>query len=130
MTTLLLVNTLTTMSENPYAPEPEKYEQKQWLYEQYWGQLKSQNKIVAGLDVSRKKIRMEMNEHGIPRRTESAAHPQSNPFEGFYGPTESPPAPENTQKQHSEPDPDWEPDADPAKWGDANSRPLMWVRSD
>lgn len=83
-----------------YQPTPEKYEQKQWLYEQYWGQLLSQNEIADETPVSRKKIRMEMDKHGIPSRATGCNHDQANPFAGFYNPTETPPAPENTQQDH------------------------------
>lgn len=109
-----------------YQPEPKRYEKKHWLYEQYWGQLLSQNEIADTVEVSRKKIRMEMDKHGIPTRSTDCNHDQANPFSGFYNPTERPPAPENTQIDDRGPkDEPLEPD--PSKWSDASSSPMMWI---
>jgi hypothetical protein len=108
-----------------YQPEPAQYEQKDWLYQQYWGQLKSQNEIAAEVECSRKKIRMEMAKHGIPTRETGCNAKQANPFAGFYNPTEQPPAPENTQQDHREPKNE-EIEPDPTKWAEPHERKAMW----
>jgi len=85
-----------------YQPEPKRYEQKDWLYQQYWGALKSQNEIAEMIAQSRKKIRIELDKHGIPTRGEGWNNPKANPFAGFYKPHERAPAPANTQQSYQD----------------------------
>lgn len=51
-----------------YQPEPRPYEQKQWLYEQYWGQMKSMPQIADECGVAHRTIWANLRQHGIPRR--------------------------------------------------------------
>jgi len=101
-----------------YQPEPKRYEEKDWLYQQYWGALKSQHEIAEQTPVSRKKIRMEMAKHGIPTRARECNHEQANPFSGFYNPTEQPPVTENTQCYYDDSIPEYgDHEPHPEKWG-------------
>jgi len=54
-----------------YRPDERQWEDKAWLYEQYWGEMKSCSEIAAGRDVSPRHIQTTMNELGIPRRHDS-----------------------------------------------------------
>lgn len=109
-----------------YVPTPEEYEQKGWLYEQYWGELRSENEIAADLPVSRSKVRTELDRHGIPRRGVGAAKGNHNPFEGFYGPRETPPAPENTQQYYDEDKQDSDQPSNLDQKARRNGMELMW----
>jgi len=81
----------TTETENTtpekYRPEPRKYEQKDWLYQQYWGEMKSTIEIAEGVAVTQRYIVDLLDEHGIPRR-----HPgheaAGEPLKGFRAPDE------------------------------------------
>lgn len=53
---------------NRYTPDPRKFEDKQWLYEQYWGKVLSIDEVAAKTDVSSQTIIRAMDERGIPRR--------------------------------------------------------------
>jgi len=85
------------MTPEKYTPDPEKYEKKCWLYQQYWGLLKSQQDVAAMTDVTRKKIRNELDRHGIPTRGRKFGNANANPFAGFYNADEQPPAPDQTR---------------------------------
>lgn len=67
-----------------YQAETMECEQKEWLYKQYWGELKSQKEVAETADVGRKKIRIELLEHGIPTRQKGWVEGESSPFRGFY----------------------------------------------
>jgi len=58
------------MNKTPdrYVPESRDYEQKDWLYEQYWGHLRSSREIADQCGVSHDTIRNTLREHGIPIR--------------------------------------------------------------
>lgn len=60
-------------SETPqrYVPETRIWEKKDWLYEQYWGEMKSSIEIAEKTGVSYERILTKMDEHGIPRRPET-----------------------------------------------------------
>lgn len=62
-------------SETPakYRAEPPKYEQKDWLYEQYWSKGMSMKEMAQACDSNHQDIRDAMDEHGIPRRRRSHA---------------------------------------------------------
>jgi predicted DNA-binding protein YlxM (UPF0122 family) len=97
-----------------YQPTYEKYEQKEWLYEQYWGQLNSQREIAEKVNVARTKIRMELDRHGIPLREMGCSAGTQSPFRGFYNGDEN--VPTNEAQQHFDPEKqgqkaDWELDA-------------------
>jgi hypothetical protein len=75
------------MNETPerYKPDPRSWEQKDWLYEQYWGQLKSGRAIAEDVEVHERTIREELARHGIPRRPVAwRKESQKSPFAGFY----------------------------------------------
>lgn len=93
---------LSDQTPTKYQAETRYYEQKDWLYEHYWGQLKSQNEIADQIEQSRKKVRMELDRHSIPTRGENWNNSKANPFAGFYNPDEIPPAPENTRQYYDE----------------------------
>jgi len=90
-----------------YTPEKEVYEQKDWLYEQYWGQLKSASEVAEAGDTNHTQILNQMESHGIPRRDPD--YTRSNcvsAFRGFYngGPTQG----DGESSQQF--DPEYEPD--------------------
>jgi hypothetical protein len=58
-----------------YQPEPKRYEQKDWLYQQYWGELKSTVEIAEQAEVNRATIRKRMEQFGIPRRPSGYTDP-------------------------------------------------------
>jgi len=62
-------------SETPakYRAEPPQYEQKDWLYEQYWGKGLSMKAMAEACDSNHQDIRDAMDEYGIPRRRRSHA---------------------------------------------------------
>jgi len=66
-----------------YRRTPDKYEQKKWLYQQYWGQLKTQREIADQCSVTRGTVGQYLRKHGIPQR-EVGNDGESNPFKGFY----------------------------------------------
>jgi hypothetical protein len=74
---------MTTPSR--YEVEKRDWEKKSWLQEQYWGQLKSSERVAEEVDVNPKHIRRQLAEFGIPRRynTYRRRSPMS-PFSGFY----------------------------------------------
>lgn len=93
------------MSDVPekYQYDPEPYEQKDWLYEQYWGELRSTWEIEREFPVNRNKVRRELIQHGIPRRSTAAGRPQTDtsPISGFYFPDERVPMVDNARDVES-----------------------------
>jgi len=61
-----------TKSTNPYAPPKREWNEKHWLYKQYWGEVKTVAEIATSVDVSRQTILRTMDEKGIPRRPPTA----------------------------------------------------------
>lgn len=84
-----------------YVPEKRDWEQKSWLYEQYWGKMQSLQDVADMTDVSKKHIRRQMNKHGIPRRDKQATMPLNSrsPFSGFYHDGEVVPVAETSQNE-------------------------------
>jgi len=85
------MSTSTDTTPERYRPEPRKWENKDWLYEQYWGQLRSTEAMAEDTDTCGQIIRETMDELGIPRRDE-ACHGRSRvgPFNGFYNGDDGP----------------------------------------
>lgn len=78
---------------NPkYAAKPRKCDDKAFLYEQYWGELKSV-RAIAKMDcvnVAKRKIKEQLNEFGIPTRGKRYFRGNSvPPYSCFYGEGES-----------------------------------------
>ena len=68
-----------------YRPDERQWKDKAWLYEQYWGEMKSCSEIAAGRDVSSRHIQTTMSELGIPRRNDSYRLDNDvGIFDGFY----------------------------------------------
>jgi len=84
-----------------YQPETVCWRQKDWLYERYWGALESVATIAADCDVTPQTIRRTLDKHGIPRRLNSAAKPetQQDLLVGFYRGTAAVPP---SERSHSE----------------------------
>lgn len=75
------------MTETPdkYTPEPRKYEQKDWLYQEYWGKFKSVHQIADECDTAHSQVRESMVELGIPRRVDRFTRDNAvSAFTGFY----------------------------------------------
>lgn len=73
------------MNNMAYEPEPRDWEQKSWLYEQYWGKKLGSSEISDKVGISGHTIRKKLTELGIPRRV--AGYERDNnisPFTGFY----------------------------------------------
>lgn len=85
-----------------YQPEPKKCEKKQWLYEKYWGELLTQEECADRADVGRKKIRMELDKHGIPTRKRGCGKGNQSPFRGFYNADENAVATEDSKTYYDE----------------------------
>lgn len=52
-----------------YQAEPRKWEQKDWLYEQYWGEeMRSIAEIAEECGLHRKTVTKQFRQHGIPIR--------------------------------------------------------------
>lgn len=81
------------MPDDRYTPEPRQYEDKQWLYQQYWGELRTLTAIADECDVSHPTIARQMRAFGIPRRSDAAgrAATDTSLFAGFYNSGEYPP---------------------------------------
>lgn len=73
---------MATKTPQKYQAESRRYEDKSWLYQQYWGQLKSTVEIASVVDITDQTLRHKMERFGIPRR-----HPHwetySDPCYGF-----------------------------------------------
>jgi len=77
------------MTETPkkYQANTRNYEQKNWLYQKYWGELLSVMEMAKQADVveSHRRITEQMERHGIPRRVDGYTDENSvSPFAGFY----------------------------------------------
>lgn len=75
------------MTETParYVPEKRQYEKKDWLYEQYWGELLSATEVAEKVDVERRTILRKLRDKGIPRRPiRYRPETPTSPFTGFY----------------------------------------------
>jgi hypothetical protein len=69
----------------PYEPDPRDWEQKDWLYEKYWGELLSLREVAEAAGVTEKPVREQMNSFGIPRRERGFDKEGTiSPFSGFY----------------------------------------------
>jgi len=82
------------MAEMPpkYQPDDRQWEDKQWLYEQYWANQRSIMNIAEDTTVSHQKVKQQLTECGIPRRLDGC-HGRSRvgPFDGFYRGTDMEP---------------------------------------
>jgi len=68
-----------------YQPDERKYEQKDWLYQKYWGELLSQQDIADIVDTHRTVIKENMDEFGIPTRPDGYTRDNCmSAFSGFY----------------------------------------------
>jgi len=75
---------MTTVPEK-YQPSKRQYEQKEWLYEQYWRELLPMRELAQKADVSHWLIRKAMEKHGIPRHADNWTQDNNvSPFAGFY----------------------------------------------
>lgn len=75
------------MTEIPskYVPNKRQWEDKEWLYEQYWGQMKSLRSLSEAVDVGTRAIKEQMDKYGIPTRgKEFKPENTTSPFTGFY----------------------------------------------
>jgi len=103
---------MTTVPEK-YQPSKRQYEQKEWLYEQYWEKLLPLKEIAQKAGVSHHQIRQALNEHGIPRHTDNWTQENNvSPFAGFYNDENA-----RTEEDYYE---DCHPD-EPTDWGVINS---------
>lgn len=80
------------MTDNPYLREKAPYERKEWLYEQYWGQMQTTEDIAADFDVSSGTVGRRMRELGVPRRRRNAvkASEQYDPRDEWGSPNTQP----------------------------------------
>jgi hypothetical protein len=68
-----------------YEPEPRKWEDKDWLYEKYWGELLTVRELSEECGDSQRVIRDQMDDFGIPRRPRGFENGGTiSPFSGFY----------------------------------------------
>jgi len=82
----------TTMGAQ-YQYNDGKFDDKSWLYEQYWGELLSSKEISEKCDGSRNTIRARLDEFGIPKRSVAYKTDSSvPPWEGFYNDDEEIPS--------------------------------------
>lgn len=73
-----------------YEPEPRQWEQKDWLYEKYWGEMKSVREIADECEVEKRTLSKQFDRLGIPRRPRGYGSGTSfSPFAGFYNSDES-----------------------------------------
>jgi len=75
-----------------YTPDTEVYEQKDWLYEQYWGQFKTASEVAEAGGTNHTQILNQLEKHGIPRRVNGFSRDNAvSAFRGFYdvGPAQS-----------------------------------------
>jgi hypothetical protein len=100
------------MTPDKYKGEKRKYENKEWLQQQYWSEMKSKKEIAALCKVgSTKEIGKAMREFGIPRRPPEAHQEVVSNFRGFYRAHENPPH----KGKKTNYDPDY---ADDTPWAD------------
>lgn len=114
-----------------YQADPRPYEDKQWLYEKYWGQLKPLSEIADRCGVSRRQLNKYCEKFGIPRR-HSFYRPNNSvsPFRGFYS-TDSPTRCDEKSMQSNEEQRDTEREHDDSRNPDApfSRRELAWAES-
>jgi len=68
-----------------YQPKQRQYEQKDWLYEHYWGELSPLRVLADMCDTSHHQIRHALDEHGILRHPDNWTQDNNvSPFAGFY----------------------------------------------
>lgn len=73
-----------------YEPEPREWEDKEVLYEKYWGEMMSLAEIADEFDTGPRMISDQMEEFGIPKRHRCyKGKGQHSPFTGFYNDDES-----------------------------------------
>lgn len=76
---------MTDETPAKYQAKPRKHEQKDWLYEQYWGQLRSMRDIADEFDIDASAIRKGLRMHGIPSRPNRWTMDNTvSAFTGFY----------------------------------------------
>lgn len=108
-----------------YEPEPRVWENKQWLYEKYWGEFLSARSISDEVDSSPRVIREQMEEFGIPRRPRGYKNDGTvSPFAGFYNEDEASRSDEKDRsrfKEEKQPDgeEDW------SNWNGAEENELI-----
>jgi len=96
-----------------YIPETRQWEQKEWLYEQYWGEMHSTREMSEKVSVSTMTIKRTLKKFGIPLRTTSYnSYNAVSPFAGFYG---QKPVPSNRGSNATQYNPDYEKDV---SWAD------------
>lgn len=108
-----------------YKPDPRDWEQKEWLYQKYWGELIPVKEIAELTDVKTRAIRDQMDEMGIPRRPRRfEAGGTVSPFSGFYNEDEVSQADE---KDRSHFDEDKQPNENEewANWNGAKENELI-----
>jgi len=70
-----------------YQPTPRKIDDKDWMYEQYWGNLRSAQEIAAmdEVNVGSDLIYRKLREHGIPAHTDgyNLEHTRTTPIDGY-----------------------------------------------
>lgn len=84
-----------------YQPEPRKCDDKEWLREQYWGEMLNQAEIAEKCELSASRVGHRLRDMGIPTRP--AGYSRSNgtsPFAGFYGGGESIPGHEPSATEY------------------------------
>ena len=91
------------MTPEKYLPQPRQYENKAWLYEQYWGELRPVREIAENCEVGHAAVREQMVEFGIPRRVDGFKRGNSvSPFAGFYHDAAA--RTDEQSRQHFDPD--------------------------
>jgi hypothetical protein len=75
--------TNTDATPAKYRATQRTYEDKDWCYEQYWGEMRSLTDMAEECGVTYDTIKRQMDEFGIPRRRSSC---QAGP--GEYDPRE------------------------------------------
>jgi hypothetical protein len=91
-----------------YIPENRDWREKDYLYQQYWGEMNSATEIAEENGVGQSAVLRRMKELGIPRRPQRYWHGNAvSPFAGFYG---RQPVPTNQGSNATEKIDDWEPD--------------------
>lgn len=99
------------MTNNKYTPEPRDYEQRDWLYERYWGEMMPMQEIADEADVSKDTIKRNLRDAGIPGRTRRFRRSNTiSAFRGFYGDKESVPVDPGTDPVTQQPEKEtWDP---------------------
>lgn len=106
----------TNTTPEKYRATPPKYEDKEWLYEQYWGEMKSLRDMAAQCGTGHQIIRERMEDFGIPRRADHhTKHNSVSPFTGFYDDV----AARSTTAANTVYDENYDPDEDPRSHTDS-----------